>query len=223
MTKYTAIIVEPREHKALYFVLNNVLSNLSDDWSIILFHGNENAEYSRDIVNDLEHQHHKKIQLIQLNINNLTPQQYSFLFMNKSFYNHIPTDTFLVFQTDSMILNENKDNIHSFLQYDYVGAPWSNDLVGNGGISLRKKSKMLEIIDIKGIAFENEDVYFSDNIPHTIQYYRPTASEARAFSVETVSYDAPFAIHNCWKYLSNENMNLLTNRYSEIQKLIDLQ
>ena len=37
--KYTAVIVEPREHKALSFVLNNFLENLSDEWNIIIMHG----------------------------------------------------------------------------------------------------------------------------------------------------------------------------------------
>ena len=44
--KYSAIIVEPRKHKALYFVLNNVCDCLSDEWKIILFHGSENILYS---------------------------------------------------------------------------------------------------------------------------------------------------------------------------------
>ena len=42
---YTAIIIEPRKHKALSFVLNNVLNNLNDSWNIIVFHGNLNKEY----------------------------------------------------------------------------------------------------------------------------------------------------------------------------------
>jgi hypothetical protein len=40
--KYTALIIEPRKHKALEFVLKNFLENLSNEWSIIIFHGNLN-------------------------------------------------------------------------------------------------------------------------------------------------------------------------------------
>ena len=43
---YTAVIVEPREHKALEFVLNNVLENLSEDWNVLIFHGNNNINYT---------------------------------------------------------------------------------------------------------------------------------------------------------------------------------
>jgi hypothetical protein len=30
-SKYTAVIIEPRQHKALQFVLNNFLENLNDE------------------------------------------------------------------------------------------------------------------------------------------------------------------------------------------------
>ena len=40
--KYTAIIVEPREHPALEYVLQNFNDNLSNEWQFILFYGNKN-------------------------------------------------------------------------------------------------------------------------------------------------------------------------------------
>ena len=48
--KYTAIIVEPRKHKALEFVLNNICDCLTDEWRIILFHCKNNYEYAVEIV-----------------------------------------------------------------------------------------------------------------------------------------------------------------------------
>ena len=225
-TKYTAIIIEPRQHRALQFVLDNFLSNLSDDWSIILFHGNTNIEYAQNIVKLLDEKYSNRVKLVHLNINNLTGREYSRVFMTKMLYYYIPTETCLVFQTDSMIIPENKDRISEFLQYDYVGAPWkwaSIHPVGNGGLSLRKKSKMLEIIKHKGYTKHNEDVYFSHNIPNTIRYNVPTGSEACKFSVETIFYDSPFGIHNCWRYLPKENMDFLMNTYSDIQELMNLQ
>ena len=134
-TKYTAIIIEPRKQRALHFVLHNFLSNLSDDWSIILFHGNTNIEYAQNIVKCLEEKYSNRITLFHLNVNNLNSREYSHVLMTEMLYHYIPTETFLVFQTDSMILTENKDRINDFLQYDYVGAPWnwaSDHPVGNG-------------------------------------------------------------------------------------------
>ena len=42
---YTAVIIEPRKHKALYFVLKNYLENLDSSWNILILHGNLNKEY----------------------------------------------------------------------------------------------------------------------------------------------------------------------------------
>ena len=49
--KYTAIIVEPRKHPALEFVLNNFLENLNNDWNIIIYHGKKNKIYIKKIIN----------------------------------------------------------------------------------------------------------------------------------------------------------------------------
>jgi len=166
--KYTAVIVEPRKHAALSFVLENFLKNLSNEWNIIIFHGNLNIDFVNNIISNKLNNYKERISTINLNINNLTRDEYSLLFKQKFFYHRIPTETFLVFQTDSIIFEKNKELINNFLKYDYVGAPWSwspkgvNNFVGNGGLSLRKKSKMIEIIQ-KDVDNNNviEDVYNS--------------------------------------------------------------
>ena len=45
-----ALIVETREHKALPFVLNNVMSILPDEYSLQIFHGTSNYDYILDSV-----------------------------------------------------------------------------------------------------------------------------------------------------------------------------
>ena len=98
--KYTAIIIEPRKHHALEFVLNNALYCLSSEWKIILFHGNDNVEYVNKIAERLNTE---RLCLIQLNISNLDLFSYSGLLVTKSeIYDSIFTEHFLVFQTDSM-------------------------------------------------------------------------------------------------------------------------
>ena len=47
-----AIIIETRKHKALEFVLNNVMSNLPDEWKLQIFHGIDNIEYIQNIINN---------------------------------------------------------------------------------------------------------------------------------------------------------------------------
>lgn len=224
-SKYTAIIIEPREHKALHYVLNNFLENLSDEWSIIIFHGKKNVEYVNNIVSNLDEKYkHRILKLINLNVCNLNAETYSIILKSEDFYRDIPTDTFLIFQTDTIIVKENKHLLNDFLQYDYVGAPWRGcNLVGNGGLSIRKKSKMLEIIRKKGYVVENEDTYFSLNIDSNIHYNVPNGEIASKFSVETLYNDSPFGIHNCWNHLFKHETKYLIEKYPEIQRLIDLQ
>jgi hypothetical protein len=37
-TDYTAIMVEPRKHRALEFVMKNFTENLSNNWNFIIYH-----------------------------------------------------------------------------------------------------------------------------------------------------------------------------------------
>jgi hypothetical protein len=219
--KYTAVIIEPRCHRALGFVLENFFNNLSDEWCFIIFHGTENGDFCKKVVHNL-HQH-RVVKFVNLHENNLDVDQYNLIFKNLLFYSHIETETFLVFQADSMILN--KDQINEFLQYDYVGAPWKAfGWVGNGGLSLRRKSKMIEIIHEKssGNDTRNEDMYFC-HTQHNVPMSVPSCEEAKRFSVETVFYESPFGIHNPWRWLLPEELSALTTKYPGILKLMELQ
>ena len=233
--KYTAIIIEPRQHRALHFVLNNFLENLSSNWSIILFHGNKNIDYVNNIIDNQLTQYKQRISLVNLNVDNLTDYEYSDILKNKDIYDYIKTEHFLIFQTDTLILKENKHLINGFLQYDYVGAPWKMDKnVGNGGLSLRRKSKMLEIIDqnskqntieIHGKIFNtseiHEDIFFS--YCKDVYVYKPDFETAQHFSVETVFNDKSFGIHKPWHFIELDEWEYLKNKYSDLHTLKELQ
>jgi len=93
--KYTAIIIEPRKHKALEFVLNNILNCLSNEWKVILFHGINNIEYSTNITERLNKLYNERIQLVNLNVDNLNQKTYSKLLATKSIvYDYIETEYF---------------------------------------------------------------------------------------------------------------------------------
>ena len=238
-TSYTAIMVEPRKHRALEFVLQNFTENLNEDWNFIIYHGKTNEKMLKDIVSRLSANVQNRITLINLNVKNLNIKQYSTMFFCPTFYENIPTETFLIFQTDSIILKENKDKINDFLKYDYVGAPWPKTMgiwgkiaVGNGGLSLRKKSKMMELLKYKENGIENgkhgkyvaEDKFFCGYYVPEVKIYKPTYMKAKEFSVESVFYDKPFGIHKCWWYnLNMSELEKLYKLYPEIKILKDLQ
>ena len=219
--QYTAVIIEPRKHKALSLVLNNFLTNLSDEWNIIIMHGNQNEEYVNDIINNELSIFTNRISTFNLNVDNLTIDDYNNLLKDKNFYNNIPTEIFLIFQTDTIICEENKELINKFLNYHYVGAPWMhmNGEVGNGGLSLRKKSKMLEIIEKCPNNGGNEDMYFAKTC---IDIHKPNIEKAKEFSIESTYSEKSFGVHKPWLYLDENEIQKTKNSCKNLDKLIEL-
>jgi hypothetical protein len=231
-SKYTAIIIEPRCHNALEFVVENALTCLPENWSIVLFHGIKNKEYVSTIFTKLQT---PRLKLVNLYVDNLNQIEYSKLFATKSLlYTHIPTEHFLVFQTDSMFFKQNMYLLDSFLSYDYIGAPWrvttyeptqQCSFIGNGGFSLRKKSKMLEWIEAKDwesnqeITHQLEDLFFSTPIQnHTMK--KPEYSLACTFCVDEVFSQTTMACHKPWVQIHYDVFKLI---YPEVETLRLLQ
>ena len=221
---YTAIIIEFRKHKAMSFVLNNFIENLSEEWKFIIFHGNINKAFIQEIVDNELQEHKQRIKMIHLPYDNILPHEYSRLLMdNTIIYDNIDTETFLIFQTDSIIIKKNKDLINQFLHYDYVGAPWDDYSLGNGGLSLRKKSKMLEIMEKEDTSRKNkenmtEDLFFA--LPEKVTIYKPTVEEACKFSVENVFRCLnPFGCHKPWYY----GRDTFCKMHPEVEQLYNLQ
>jgi|TARA_Y100000389_G_C17464316_1_gene524222 hypothetical protein len=215
----TAIIIEPREHKALPFVLKNFCKNLDDNWDIIIVHGTNNEIFVKNIItNDIKNNNHN-IEFVNLGVENLTIEEYNILLTTPSFYDNIKTETFLIFQTDSMICEDYKDNINEFLEYDYVGAP-NKEWVGNGGLSLRKKSKMLDIIkNFKRKDGQYEDQYFTEK-EHNLKI--PDITTANKFSNEGIYSDESFGVHKPWWYLNEEEINKKEKKCKGLKQLIEL-
>lgn len=232
--KYTAIIIEPRKHAALHFVLQNMLECLSNEWKIVFFHGLKNIEYFRNFVRILNANYENRIQLVQLNVDNLNQKTYSKLLATKSIiYDYINTEYFLIFQTDSIMIKSNAHLLNSFLDkdYDYVGAPWlicgyeptlARDFIGNGGFSLRKTATMLKIIANHPWDENNEwheDLYFTKKY-HDIVTKKPSYDIAKTFCVDEIFCENTMACHRAW---CHSHFNRFIEIYPECRILRDLQ
>jgi hypothetical protein len=228
---FTAIIVEPRIHSALKIVLNNFNKNLDENWKLLIYCGINNKSFIENIINN-DIFVNRQINIVQLNINNLTIDEYNKLFFSDYFYSNITTEVFLVFQIDTLLSDIYNKNINNFLNYDYVGAPWCGlNQVGNGGLSLRKKSKMIELLNIGGFVKEDgtyhyEDRFFSNtcgNInEHKIILNKPSIDEAKQFSVETIFYDKSFGLHKPWNHLSVLEIDFLKKHFYDLEDLIKI-
>lgn len=219
---YTAIIVEPREHAALEFVLKNFQENLPKEWQFVVFHGNKNIEYTREICDRVFEP--GRVKMVNLGVDNLDWGGYIELFRDDLLYSNIPTEIFLVFQTDAIICSQFKEKLNEFLSYDYVGAPWLNGTVGNGGLSLRRKSKMLEILEKCKITKDANDKYIGEDAYFSfacegVEMNKPTAEHAKNFSIETVHHDKSFGIHNAFRYLNNDQLNEIGEWCPDIHEL----
>lgn len=200
---YTGVIVEPRKTPALPYVLKNFLENMGTEWNVQIFHSTSNEAWLKGLIEKDFSSYKARIQLTSLEKPSMTRDDYSNMLKTVEFYEKIPTEVFLIFQTDSLICGPHKDLWKKFMKYEYVGAPWTDGKVGNGGFSLRKKSKIIEFIKKNGANDKVEDNYFAR--PHgSMTLYMPTHEEAKEFSVETVYHDKSFGIHKPWGYLQGD-------------------
>jgi hypothetical protein len=218
---YTAVIIEPRKHEALKFVMRNFLDNLDERWNFIIFYGNKNKEFVFNMIQNEFKNDRNRITLITLNVDNLPIEKYSKLLVSKSFYDNIPTEIFLIFQADTVICSNFKKNIYDFMNHDYVGAPWDYGEVGNGGLSLRRKSKMLEIIEKCKYDNEAEDKFFSKACDGVI-FNKPTFEESKKFSTEGVYSDDSFGVHKPWLYINEADKTKLSERCKDYTRLVEL-
>ena len=102
------------------------------------------------------------------------------------------------------------DNIEDFLHYDYVGAPWNksqndtHNCVGNGGLSLRTVSKMIEICENNPVTEQIwEDIYFMKHMKGIGVADVETASK---FSMEDVFSKNPLGVHNPIRHIEPKQL-----------------
>lgn len=140
---------------------------------------------------------------------------YNRILTSKEFWKEVPFEKVLIFQMDSTLL---RPGIEEFLKYDYVGAPWKfQNHGGNGGLSLRTKDVMLDIIDsnpYKGEAPHGyEDVYFS-NMLLTGKYGKLAPREVcKQFSCESIFELGTLGYHAIDKYLSYHECEMIKTQY----------
>ena len=216
----TAVIVEPRTDITLIKVLYNFIELLPKYTVIQIFHGTNNKHFIQKYFHNYINS--GKIILTNLNKENLTIKEYNLLLTSKEFYNKIKGENILIFQMDTCLCSNSKYKIEDFLIYDYVGAPWIDskhkNKIGNGGLSLRKKSKMLEHINKYKYSLKiNEDVYFSRS--DILNF--PDIKTASFFSTEHLFNPYSVGLHQPEKVLNNYNKKILRRTCPEYIKVFE--
>lgn len=220
---YEAVLVEFREFPHIEFIIRNNILKLGSKWSHKIICGTKNYKMVEDICTRIS----PFIKIIKLDVENMTQNKYSQFLMTSNFWNLLEGEKILIYQEDSLIF---KYNIDEFMEYDYIGAPFfksaddTPNSVGNGGLSLRTKSIMLDIISkfpfekcefnsstinymkLVNLEYPPEDVYFSKNMQEKLIGFVADWETASDFSSETVYNSNSLGGHKFW--LSNPNWKI---------------
>jgi hypothetical protein len=198
--KHVAILMESRYTVNIELLLRQVSRFLSTEWSVIIYvTDNVYTQYC-----NLCHKLNNGIQVIKIEYPLQNVIDYNTIMLDISFWKSLSHfSKVLIFQTDTMMY---RYGIEQFYPFDYVGAPWPEELgcdvlVGNGGFSIRTISAMIDCLstlthnDIKRYAHYDininklgknpEDIFFSQGMYYK-QYRLPHITHAKYFSSETV-------------------------------------
>ena len=142
-----AVIVEPRKHPWLQMIVNNIMSNLGDQWNLHIY--SHYPDYIQSLFPNCTYR------IVQIDYDNLTPTKYNSLFRNLDFWNCINEEHILIFQTDSIIMN-NRIIDNTLLKYPFVGGIYhyymessfrdSDYYVPGGGfVHLRQNNNLIQL------------------------------------------------------------------------------
>ncbi len=202
MSEYAAVIVETRNIPDLKSIILNHMKMLDNRWQLYIFH-----HLNGMALNGLN--------AIKINIHkNLDKNSYSSMLATEAFWNQIPHEKILIFQHDSMLLRR---GIDKFLEWDWLGGPSGGHY--NGGLSIRSKTKMIEVIKKHRYNGESEDIYFHHRVGSVGAKIAPEhlAKEfccERYFTLGTLGY------HGLHYFHSPEQIKLIKTQYFGKIKLL---
>jgi hypothetical protein len=210
----TALIIEPRYLEKLPLIIHEFYNKLGSNWKIVFYCGqNLKSLWKLHLYDDIE--------IRELNVNNFnTSYEYSYFCKQKSLWESLYGDYVLIFQADTWIFNEKPYTIDYFINLNksYIGGnmtyPWfelfreninTHYKNFNGGLSLRKKQHMINIINkfppkmktnniINDLLSDEEDVYFTIGC-YKLGYSVGNDKESGYFAIHTIYYDKSFGIH----------------------------
>lgn len=207
---YEAVLVEYRCLPHLEFLIRNCIHKLGSEWSQTIICGNLNFHYILNIVKCIN----RNIKVIKTQYDNLTPLEYSDMLMTRDFWDLIVGEKILIYQEDTCIF---KNNINDFLEWDFIGAPFDEmNNHQNGGLSLRSKSVMIDIIEnayplniincnhgkiwmnIKKHDKLPEDIFFTQHMRINKNWKLAPLTVAYLFSCENKFNCDSFGMHCFW-------------------------
>lgn len=212
--KNTILLIEPRITDDIIFILNNTYKKLgNDNWAYVFYCGKNSKSYWENRLPNF-------IELRELNVCDFkNTENYSDFCKKKDLWESLYGDFVLTIQVDTWIMNKNPFDIDFFMKLNksFIGGnmtyEWDelkrdsihpNIRNFNGGLSLRKRKDMINIINsfppLKSnsnkICFESdaEDVYFVCGC-YKLGYAVGDDELSSHFSLHTIYKKNYFGIH----------------------------
>jgi hypothetical protein len=210
-----AFMAETRPLPHLPALLVHMIGVIPPEWTFKIMGSSETIAFLRSVRVIQPLLNSGKMELLPL------PDQYSLrdrervsrMLTDPYLYSDIlaPAEHLLVFQPDSIFCAGAPKIINDFLDYDWIGAPWSttSNYGGNGGLSLRKVSRILKVLETqkrKEGDGQLEDLWLSSRLNQLEGAKMADASISKTFSVESVWDDNPLGYHIGWLGVHHEQI-----------------
>ncbi len=160
-----AVIIETRQPGSLIPLVLHFASVLGPDWPVLIYTPTENFGSFH-----ASHAIQRYVKAGRIVIRPLADGVYfpnwdsvSEFITNKWIWEDLaPAEHVLVFQADSILCANSVRSVEDFFEWDLIGAPIKPELgIGyNGGLSLRKRSTMLRVLDEFDWKRDPEDQWF---------------------------------------------------------------
>lgn len=216
--KNTVLFIEPRKIIYVTNVLTRAVNVLKSNWNYVYYCGKGDKSYWKNIL-------HPFIEIRELDVNNLTADEYSIFLKKKSLWLSLSGEYVMTLQVDAWIVNCPPYTIDYFLNLNksYIGGnsnyAWDTwEIHGfqtprirnfNGGLSLRKRKDMIRIIETFPLCGEYpplpcqitnypEDVYFTI-CGYLLNMNMGDDEASSYFSVHTIYKNRCFGMHKIEK------------------------
>lgn len=214
-SRQVAVLIEFRKHPYIEYVMRNVMYFLGPEWGLQVFVWRKNREFMENILRDWSH-----VDIVELPEQSPGYIPQDAVMRSEEFWQGVKGETQLFFDLDSLLC---RHGIEDFADYDFVAAPWLPGYAvspacrfGSGGLSLRKKSAMLDVIrtvNTRDVIVGREDLMFSVHLHLNRGRYRlPSVETAQSFAVECVYHPRPLGLHRSWVCLPDKQLQELLER-----------
>ena len=222
---YIALIADDRATVSLVNAVLNVLQHIPSDWKVQIMTPDKHWPFYRQsaLVSSLETGRVFLTGLSERHAGSLDNTLINLVLTSASFWRDVQGEKILFFQIDSVLCSNSSYKLKDFLKYDFIGAPWAVGGCCNGGLSLRSRSKTLQLLEHGRFRYKlhtfNEDEWFTQQLAYCGASIAPP-SIARTFSVETIDHRRPFGIHNPHlSRIGRANMDRLCGECPEARSL----